>query len=90
MRKEDFTFDHKDDEFSDYWFKVNGKTKDELTDKYMDMCMVEVTDVVYSEKENMVGVKRLFPFNYDVVAPDDTELKELLIAIVADMEGRLQ
>lgn len=61
-------------------------TKDELTEKYMEMCVVEVTGVVYSRKENLCGVKRLFPFNYDVIMPDDDKLKELVVSIVHDMK----
>lgn len=30
MKREDFIFDHMDDEYEDYWFKVVGDTKDEL------------------------------------------------------------
>lgn len=86
MRKEDFVFDHRDDEFEDYWFRVTGDTKDELTAKYMEMCMVEVTGVVYSRKENLLGVKRLFPFNYDVITPDDDKLKDIVVSIVNDMK----
>ena len=51
MKREDFIFDHMDDEYEDYWFKVVGDTKDELTKKYMEMCMVSVTEVVYSNEE---------------------------------------
>ncbi len=87
MRKEDFVFDHKDDVFEDYWFKVIGDTKKELTKKYMDMCMVEVAGVVYSRKENQLGVKRLFPFNFDVIIPNDDHLKELVVSIVNGMKG---
>lgn len=54
MKREDFIFDHMDDEYEDYWFKVVGDTKDELTKKYMEMCMVSVTEVVYSN--NVVPV----------------------------------
>lgn len=87
MRKEDFVFDHIDAEFEDYWFKVTGDTKQELTDQYMEMCMVEVADVVYSCKDNIVGVKRLFPFNYDVIMSDDQPLMETLKSIVQSMKG---
>lgn len=27
MKREDFVFDHMDDEYEDYWFKVVGDTK---------------------------------------------------------------
>ncbi len=87
MRKEDFVFDHKDDAFEDYWFQVTGDTKKELTEKYMEMFMVEVTGVVYSRKENQLGVKRLFPFNFDVITPDDDDLKELVVSIVSRLSS---
>lgn len=79
--------EHMDDEYEDYWFKVVGDTKDELTKKYMEMCMVSVTEVVYSNKEQALGVKRLFPFNYDVIMPDDTELKDMLESLVNEVNG---
>lgn len=88
MKREDFIFDHMDDEYEDYWFKVVGDTKDELTKKYMEMCMVSVTEVVYSNKEQVLGIKRLFPFNYDVIMPDDTELKDMLESLVNEVNGR--
>lgn len=88
MKREDFVLDHMDDEYEDYWFKVVGDTKDELTKKYMEMCMVSVTEVVYSNKEQVLGVKRLFPFNYDVIMPDDTELKDMLESLVNEVNGR--
>ena len=79
MNTKDFIFDHYDSEYKDYWFKVIGDTKKELTDKYMEMCMVEVTEVVYSIEEDIVGVKQLFPFNYQVIESTDETLKNLLI-----------
>ena len=87
MKREDFVFDHMDDEYEDYWFKVVGDTKDELIKKYMEMCMVSVTEVVYSNKEQVLGVKRLFPFNYDVIMPDDTELKDMFAIRQARFAG---
>lgn len=84
MKKEDFIFDHKEDKYEDYWFKVTGETKEELTRRYMEMCMVEVTDVVYSKHDNAVGIKRLFPFNYDVVLSNDEDIKELLASLIKD------
>lgn len=40
--------------------------------------MVGVTEVVYSKDEDAVGIKRQFPFNYDVVLSDDEDLKIML------------
>lgn len=51
------------------------------------MCMVSVTEVVYSNKERVLGIKRLFPFNYDVIMPDDTELKDMLESLVNEVNG---
>lgn len=85
MDAKDFIFDHYDSEYEDYWFKVTGDTKKELTDKYMEMCMVEVTEVVYSVKEDIVGVKQLFPFNYQVIESTDETLKNLLIDLTKNL-----
>ena len=62
MKREDFVFDHMDDEYEDYWFKVVGDTKDELTKKYMEMCMVSVTEVVYSKPCQMFNVGAMMPW----------------------------
>lgn len=40
------------------------------------------------KKEQALGVKRLFPFNYDVIMPDDTELKDMLESLVNEVNGR--
>ena len=46
--------------------------------------MVGVTSVVYSEDEDIVGVRRQFHWNYDVVIANDNFLKEMLKSIVKD------
>lgn len=43
--------------------------------------MITVSDVVYSKVDDAVGVKRQFPFNFDVITPDDAELKEFVSKI---------
>ena len=83
ISKNNFKLSHvaKQNGHEDYWF-VTDKTSDEyLTTKYMEMCMVCVPEVVYSKDENVVGVKRLFPFNYDVILSDDKELKNILMEL---------
>lgn len=40
--------------------------------------MIEVTECVYSKDEDVVGIKRLFPFNCDVVISSNNELKRVL------------
>lgn len=83
ISKNNFKLSHvdKQNRHEDYWF-VTDKTSDEyLTNKYMEMCMVCVPEVVYSKDENVVGVKRLFPFNYDVILSDNKELKNILMEL---------
>lgn len=62
----------------DYWFSVSGDTAKELTTKYMEQSMITVTDCVYSSDEDIIGVQRLFPFNKDVIIPNDDDLKNVL------------
>ena len=90
MRKEDFKLRGTEckNGHIDCWFNVSGETEKELTDKYREMCMVGVTEVVYSKDEDIVGIKRLFPFNYDVVISDDESLKELLKSIIYETENK--
>lgn len=88
MKKEDFIFDRKDDEFEDYWFAVKGETQNELSEEYREMCMVAVTDVVYSRKENKIGIRRQFPFNYDVIISTNRTLEELLVSLVNDVDNK--
>lgn len=86
MNKTDFKFSKFDPEYQDYWFEVSGNTKTELTDNYFEMCMIEVTDVVYSKVDNMVGIKRLFPFNYDVIVSDNNTLKTMLSELTKEID----
>lgn len=83
INDEDFEFIKLDNTngHEDYWFKLHGDTKKSLTQETMEQCMVEATEVVYSKDEDVVGIKRLFPFNWDVVVSDDTELKNTLIRL---------
>lgn len=84
MNKSDFILARIDDKFEDYWFSVGGDTATYLTNKYMEQSMVAVTDVVYSKKEDKLGIKRVFPFNYDVIIPNDTDLKELILKLIRE------
>ena len=87
MRKEDFKLKEVDrsNGHIDYWFDVSGETADELTFTNREQCMVGVTSVVYSEDEDIVGVRRQFHWNYDVVISNDNFLKEMLKSIVKDL-----
>ena len=40
--------------------------------------MKAVFRVVYSKDEDIVGIERTFPFNYDVIRSEDDELKSIL------------
>lgn len=79
MKEADFILDKVDGGGYDYWFKVVGETKDELTHKYMEQSMVEVSGAVFSLLDGQWGIKRLFPFNWDVITPDDDkELHDMM------------
>ena len=86
----DFIFTHKKNNggYEDYWFKVEGKSKEELTRRYMEMCMIEISAVVYSPTDGAVGVQRLFQFNNDVVElrDGDEDLKEILKKLVESVK----
>ncbi len=80
MKETDFILDRiEGGKYCDYWFRVIGETKKELTDRYMEQSMVEVTEAVFSIQDGQWGIKRLFPFNYDVITPsEDKELYTML------------
>ena len=83
ISKNNFKLNHVDKQngHEDYWFTTDKTSDEYLTNKYMEMCMVGVTEVVYSKDEDLVGVKRQFPFNYDVILSDDKELKNILMEL---------
>jgi len=80
MKESDFILDRIDGgKYCDYWFRIIGETKKELTDRYMEQSMVEVNEAVFSIQDGQWGIKRLFPFNYDVITPsEDKELYTML------------
>jgi hypothetical protein len=80
MNKLDFELDRKElvDGHEDYWFKVNGDSLKELEAELWEQSMIQVTSVVYSKDEDVVGVRRDFPWNWDVVLFDNKELKNIL------------
>ena len=80
LNKEDFTLlrvDRKDGH-EDYWYETSKAANEYLTDKYMEQSMKAVFRVVYSKDEDIVGIERTFPFNYDVIISEDDELKSIL------------
>ncbi len=81
LHESDFKFTKLDEEYQDYWFSVSGDSAEYLRQKYMEQSMITVSDVVYSKADEVVGVKRQFPFNFDVITPDDEDLKEFVSKI---------
>lgn len=85
MNKSDFEFIRKDDKMQDYWFKVNGETKKELTNKYMEQSMIEVSHVVLSLVDNALGIQKEFLFNSYVSLDNNNnnqELKNFLLELI--------
>ena len=80
LNKSDFVLSKHDtpDGHNDYWYKVSGDSRKELEDNYWEMCMVGIVEVVYSKDEDAVGVKQVYPFNFNVVMSSDDDLKTLL------------
>lgn len=75
------------DGHDDYWFKVNGETKKTLDDKYREQGFVGVNAVVYSKDEDIVGIKRIFVWNWDVILNDDLIIKQILTELVKEIGG---
>ena len=86
MKAEDFIFQRYGGAFGDYWFKVVGDSQKELTNRYQEQSMIEVSEVVYSTEEIVLGIKRLFPWNFDVIEVIDPELEAILIQIIDELE----
>ena len=85
IRAEDFIFDRVEGgKYCDYWFSVVGETQRELTEKYMEQSMVAVTGAVFSLQDGQWGIRRQFPFNYDVITPNDSGLYELIKQVAMD------
>lgn len=83
MNKIDFIFIKKDEPMQDYWFKVKGNTKTELTNKYMEQSMIEVSHVVLSLIDYTLGVQKEFIFNtYIQTDNNNQELKNLLLELI--------
>jgi hypothetical protein len=90
MKKEDFEFIKLDEEYKDYWFKVKDGTISEaiLTEQYMEQSMVCISEVVYSVRDDVLGVKQLFPFNFYVLPVQNEELKKIIISLIDDIKKK--
>lgn len=87
MNKTNFKFIRLDspDKFKDYWFKTDKISDEELSNKYMTQSMIGITEVVYCKYNGIMGVKRIFPFNFDIVIVDDSELRSILEELIEEM-----
>lgn len=79
LKAEDFMFDKMEMPYHDFWFNIGGESKEYLTDKYHEQSMTEINAVVYSVNDDVLGVKRIFPFNFDVIVVDEPDLKQILL-----------
>lgn len=87
MKKSDFKFHEKYNEYEDYWFYVSGESRDELTQRHMEQNLIEVNEVVYSKVDDVVGVRLLFPFNTIVQFDDDPQLRNILLELIEEHES---
>ena len=87
MKKADFKLYNKDIEYEDYWFRVSGESKDELTQLHMEQSLVEINEVVYSKADDIVGVRLIFPFN-DIIEFDyNPQLRDILLELIEEYES---
>ena len=84
MKMEDFELVRKDinDSHKDYYFKVSGESQKQLTEKYYEEGMTEVTRCIYSKDEDIIGIQRQYQFNYDVIIIKNKQLKNILISLI--------
>ena len=87
MNKTNFKFIRLDspDKFKDYWFKTDKISDKELSKKYMEQNMIGITEVVYCKDNGIMGIKRVFPFNFDVVVVNDPELRSILEKLIEEL-----
>ena len=87
MDKTNFNFIRLDspDKFKDYWFKTDKISDKELSQKYMEQSMIGITEVVYCKDNGTIGIKRIFPFNFDVVVVNDLELMSILEELIEEL-----
>lgn len=87
MKKADFKLYNKDIEYEDYWFRVSGESKDELTQLHMEQSLIEVNEVVYSKADDLVGVRLIFPFNTTVELDYNQQLRDILLELIEEHES---
>ena len=91
--KNDISFDHKEvneyqgESFNDYWFKINGKTCEEVTHNHMEQAMICINSAVYSTTDDMVGIRKIFPFSSYVDESHDEKLNVILKELVNEIES---
>lgn len=87
MDKTNFKFIRIDspDKFKDYWFETDKISNEELSKKYMMQSMIGITEVVYCKSNGVIGIKRVFPFNFDVIIANDPELRGILEELIEEV-----
>lgn len=87
MDKTNFKFIRIDspDKFKDYWFETDKISNEELSKKYMMQSMIGITEVVYCKSNGVIGIKRVFPFNFDVIIVHDPELRGILEELIEEV-----
>lgn len=78
MKNADFKLSRYDEATKDFWFEVSGESQKELTNKYFEQGMVEVSHVVYSLGDNSWAIQREFIFNTNMMTPKDKDIEDFL------------
>jgi len=87
--EKDFVFNRvdKNDGHIDYWFDTTPDSDEKLLREYGEMGCEHVFEVVYSADEDVVGIKRQFRFNWDVVLSKDENLKDFFRVLVTKIKS---
>jgi hypothetical protein len=90
INKNDFTLTEIriPDGIKDYWFQVSGDSATDLLDRVCEQSMVCVSDVVmaYENGNWILGVKVIYPFNFNVLLCDFQDVKDILVDIIASID----
>lgn len=62
----------------DYWFDVSKEAEQDFFWNYHTQGVEGFPEIVYSKDEDVVGIKRQYLWNWDVILSNDSSLKNIL------------
>lgn len=93
INKQDFTIKEirTPNGVKDYWFDVTGDTAKELLDRIMEQGMQCVSSVVMAKENDewILGIKAIYPFNFNVIICEFQDVKNVLIDTIDNLDESL-